>query len=274
MTNKCWFSASHKILKPKGWQLFPNQHGIILRKTWIFFALHIIHARYSLGTRMANQRCCLHHTDLLCYSSDISVRKTVLRLKCGSKWPGECLVLWSTKSSILRSSETTQLGPGHFNNALIHFNCHGLFLRQCVGCRKHDSSSITPISCIRLSTLPYLFRVLRYLDPESTVQIRCSLLCMHLMQLSLTSVHKCVQLISMRARRAQSALGRSRNRRLVVAHYPGIRRPGRKAATHLHLVPSLRMCGAIPVLPPYAFTACTGTSPTTHEFFEGLWGIW
>jgi len=246
MANKSWFSASHKILKPKRLQRFPNEHGVILRKTCVFFELHIIHARYSLGTRHTNQRCRLHHTDLLCYRSGISVRKTVLRLKCGSKWPGECLVLWSTKSSILRSSETTQLGPGHFNNALIHFNCHGPFLRQCVGCRKHDSSSITPISCIRPPTLPNLFRALRYLDPEPTVQNRCSLLCMHFMQLSFTSVQKRVQLLSLRAGRAQSALGRSRNRGSVVAHYPGIMRPGRTAATHHHLVPWLRMCGGIP----------------------------
>ena len=246
MANKCWFSASQKILKPKRRQRFINQHGVILRKTCVFFDLHVIHARYSLGTRHTNQRCRLHHTDLLCYRSGISVRKTVLRLKCGSKWPGECLVLWSTKSSILRYSETTQLWPGHFNTALIHCNCHGLFLRQCVCCRKHESSSTTPISCIRLSTLPNLFPVLRYLDPEPTVQNRHSLLCMHFMQLSLTRVQKCVQLLSLQAGRALSALGRSRNRGSVLAHYPGITWPGREAATHHHLVPWLRMCGAIP----------------------------
>lgn len=203
MANKCWFSASHKILKPKRRQLFPNQHGVILRNTCIFFESHSIRARYRVGS----QPFSLHHTDLLCYSSGIPVRKTVLRLKFGSKWPGECLLLRSTKSSILRSSETTQLGPGHFNKALIHFNCHGPLLRQCVGCRKHDSSSITPISCIRLSTLPNLFRFLRYFDPEPTLQNRCSLLCMHFTQRSLASVQKCVQLLSMRAGRAQSALG-------------------------------------------------------------------
>jgi len=146
-------------------ELFPNQHAVILRKTCIIFELHSTRARYSVGTRHTNQQCNLRHSDLLCYSRGIFVRKTILRLKCGSKWPGECLVLWSTKSSILRYSETTQLGPRHCNNALIHFNCHGFFLWQYVGCRKQDCSSITPISRIRLPTLPNLFRVLRYLYP-------------------------------------------------------------------------------------------------------------
>lgn len=156
-------------------------------------------------------------------------------MKCGSKWPGECLFLWSTKSSILRSSETTQLGPGHFSTALIHFNCHGFFLRHCVGCRKHDSSSITPISCIRLSTLPNLFRFLRYLDLEPTVQNRCSLLCMHF---HVAFIDECPEMCAasfhVSRERAVGTMtrlrgGRSRNRGSVVALYPGISRPWRKA---------------------------------------------
>jgi hypothetical protein len=34
---------------------------------------------------------------------------------------------------------------------------------------------------------------------------------------------------------------------------------GVKLITHLHTVPSLRISGATPPLPPYAFMACTGT---------------
>ena len=32
------------------------------------------------------------------------------------------------------------------------------------------------------------------------------------------------------------------------------------AATHPHLLPRLRMSGVVPLLPPYAFMACTVTS--------------
>jgi hypothetical protein len=38
--------------------------------------------------------------------------------------------------------------------------------------------------------------------------------------------------------------------------FPGVKRPGREATTHLHLVPMSRMCGATPPIPKYAFMAC------------------
>ena len=41
--------------------------------------------------------------------------------------------------------------------------------------------------------------------------------------------------------------------------FPWVQRPGRKVSTRVHLVPTLRMSGAIPHLPLYAFMAWTGT---------------
>jgi hypothetical protein len=89
------------------------------------------------------------------------------------------LSLWLPEPSILRSGGTTQPEPGHFNNAFVHFIClDSPFLWQCRYCYwRHSSSSITPISCIKLSTFPKLFRILRYSDTEptstSSAQVPC-----------------------------------------------------------------------------------------------------
>ena len=40
----------------------------------------------------------------------------------------------------------------------------------------------------------------------------------------------------------------------------GIKRPGPKLTTHCYTLPRLRMCRSKPLLPPYAFRACTDTA--------------
>jgi hypothetical protein len=51
--------------------------------------------------------------------------------------------------------------------------------------------------------------------------------------------------------------------------FPGDEAAGVTLTTHLHLVPKLRMCGAIPLLTLYAFMAWSGTTTfnfTPHSF--------
>ena len=50
--------------------------------------------------------------------------------------------------------------------------------------------------------------------------------------------------------------------------FPGINRPGVNLATHLHLVPRLRMSGVPPLLPLYGFIAWTGNTSPSPPFMS------
>ena len=64
---------------------------------------------------------------------------------------------------------------------------------------------------------------------------------------------------------AQPASYSTRNR--VLSRKKSVR--GVMLTTHFHLAPRLRMGGAIPLLPEYAFMAWTGTTSTCN--LTGLW---
>ena len=56
----------------------------------------------------------------------------------------------------------------------------------------------------------------------------------------------------------------------VTGFLPGLSRRDVKLAIHTYIVPTLRMSGAISLLPLYAFMAWTGTSLNSHIVTSAL----